>query len=119
MKQAQVKVKKVSAYPIDADLVGKAESQKGRIVKLTNIGLLIETQKALQLGEHLSIRFVLPVHEKNIDGEVVVIKTYIRHGGEGGQSGSHHLNELHFRAMSDGQKLDVHRFLASIKTKQS
>jgi len=113
MKQAAVKSKKVSAYPIEGQLAKASEVIKGRIVKVTNVGVLIETQKAVALGDQFTVRFSLPVFETKIESAVVVIKTYMRHGGAAGAS--HHLNELHFRDLEQAMKLEIHRFITKIK----
>src|SRR3954471_9327826 len=111
---AATKIKKVSPYPIAATLTG-TESMTGRIAKLTNVGILCETERPLQVGQQFTIAFTLPVVGRTVQAMGVVIKTYARYGGEPGKSKSHSLNEMHFRNLGDEDRIAVHNFLTSIR----
>jgi hypothetical protein len=115
MKQAPVNIKKISPYPISAALNGRYGTTPGRIVKITNVGFLIETLASVSVGDQFTVSFVIPVHEKKIETAVVVIKTYLRHGGELGKSSTEHLNELHFKTLGEDHKLSIQQFLTAIK----
>ena len=111
---AAKKIKKVSPYPIPVVLTG-AETVQGRIPKLTNVGFLVETERPLTLGTQLSITFVLPVLNKNIQATGVVIKTYARYGGEPGKEKSSMLNEIHFKTILEEDRVAVTKFLVTIR----
>jgi len=108
------KVKKVSPYPITVTLTGK-DAIQGQIAKLTTVGFLVETERALGLGQNLGVKFVIPVINKAVEVVGVVIKTYARYGGEPGKSKSHTLNEIHFRNLKEEDKLAVSKFVGSIR----
>ena len=108
------KVRKISPYPIPATLTGE-ETMAGKIAKLTNVGVLCETEKPLQPGQQFTLAFTLPVIGRTVQAVGVVIKTYARYGGEPGKSKSHSLNELHFRNLGDEDKIAVHNFLTAIR----
>lgn len=108
------KIKKVSPYPIAATLTG-TDTVVGKIAKLTNIGILCETEKPLQLGQQFTVAFTLPVIGRTVQAIGVVIKTYARYGGTPGKEKSHTLNEVHFRNLGDEDRIAVHNFLTSIR----
>lgn len=108
-------VKKVTPYPIPITVTKGSDTVSGRIAKLTNVGLLAETEKPLSLGQQYSVTFTIPVINRTVQVAVVVIKTYARYGGEPGKTRSHTINELHFRNLSDEYKISIHSFLSSIR----
>jgi hypothetical protein len=110
-----VKIKKVNPYPIKAALAGAAGTIAGKIVKLTQVGFLVETEKALSPGQQFTIQFELPVMVTPIAAVGVVVKVYSRYGGVPGQSKSHALNEIHFKSLSDDQSQRIYHFLSTIK----
>lgn len=110
-----LKVKKVSPYPIPVTIAGTSATFTGRIGKLTTVGVLVETDKPLGLGQQFNLTFTIPVINKAIQAVGVVIKTYARYGGELGKTKSHTLNEIHFRSLGDEQRIAIHSFLLSIR----
>jgi hypothetical protein len=108
-----VKVKKVSPYPIAVALTGP-ESAQGRAMKLTTVGLLVETDRPLPLGGQFTLGFVIPVLNRAVQTVGVVIKTYARYGGEPGKSKSHTLNEIHFKSLGEEDKIAIQSFLSAI-----
>ena len=110
-----VKVKKINPYPINTTLTGTAGPMQGKIVKLTQVGFLVETEKGLGLGQQFTLLFELPVMVVPITVVGVVVKVYSRYGGVPGQSKSHSLNEIHFKSLSEELTQRIYQFLVTIK----
>src|SRR5690349_21854120 len=91
-------VKKVSAYPILAQITSPTATYSGKIIKLTMVGILVETEAHLGIGQQFNVNFHLPVSNANILAVMVVVKAYSRHSGELGINKNHHMIELHFRS---------------------
>ncbi len=109
------KVVKVRPYPIAAQLKGEVHELKGNVVKLTQIGFLIECEVPLKVGSRYQVRFEIPVYHHLIETEMVVIKTHDEFRGSLGDQRNYRLAELHFKNLSVLHLKFVTDFLRTIQ----
>lgn len=101
----ETKIKKVKAYPIQAQLKDAKGSFPGQIMKLTLNGLMIEVAgTSVQPGDRVEISFVTPVLHGVVGLVGVVVKVYNQLTGgsqppptPGTSVGSIHLIEVHYK----------------------
>lgn len=104
---SEPKIKKVKAYPIQAQLKDQHGSFPGQIMKLTLNGLMIEVAgTSVQPGEKVEISFVTPVLHGVVGLVGVVVKVYNQLTGgsqpapaPGTPLGSIHLLEVHYKSV--------------------
>lgn len=118
MSKQDVKVKKVSPYPIEAELVGTTENRKGLIVKLTPNGFLIEVDSvSVRLGLEFKVKFTIPLTDRHIEELVKVVKVYDRQRppveGEA-KPQVYRLAEMHFLAISLAERKWIREFMIAI-----
>ena len=78
---AEVRIKKVSAYPFPVQIKFETSASTGQIVKLTQSGFLAEISlNAVQPGEKFECTFELPVSHALIVEPCVLIKLYNQWG---------------------------------------
>lgn len=112
-------IKKVSPYPIDAD-VAKAEGQvplKIGIVKLTDFGFLARATVIhfYKVGENYHVSFQLPASSSKISSEVKVIKTYDAiESIIGAEKSKLYTFEMHFLNLSHTNKKAIQEFIVKI-----
>ena len=108
---SEVRVKKVSAYPIPVQL----GAQPGQIVKLAPTGFLVETSLPLVVSQQYQSQFSLPVLHSQIQFTGVVVKTYHRFGGALGETKNNtKLAEITFKKLSPGAAEAIGDFLKKI-----
>ncbi len=107
----KVQVKKVQAYPIAASLALANGPAQGKILKLTQMGFLIELATPfLQAGDKLEVTFETPVLHKTVKETCVVIKLYNKHTGSK-EGGVQHIAEIHFKPLTPVGKTAITSFL--------
>lgn len=108
---SDVRIKKVSPYPIDVDLGGSS----GKILKLAATGFLVETVLPLKVNTVYTSLFNLPVVNWQISFSGVVVKTYDRFRGQLGESSSNlKLAEINFKSISPDGLEKINQFLRKI-----
>ena len=115
MSAAKVIVKKVAAYPIPVQLQDRNGVTPGNIVKLTQVGALVETVRNLPLGSNYTLTFALPLLEHSVSCSGIVVKGYTRFGGlvEGMKSNA--LNEIQIKNISETDRGYIVEFLNQLK----
>lgn len=144
MADQKVVVKKVSPYPIPAQVTAGGQPIQGNIVKLTHVGYLMSLSSlALQLGQEYEVNFKIPASDNHILARTKVIKTYDRKfsagsppagessgedgaapSGESGESftaqerlkmlQTERLVEMHFLSLTEDQKQLIRDFVVRI-----
>lgn len=105
------RVKKINAYPIDAALALAKGPATGKILKLTQIGFLIELASPfLQVGDKIEASFELPVTHKYIKENCLVIKIYNQHLGTLDHK-VQHIAEIHFKPLTAESRTAITAFL--------
>lgn len=130
----KVVVKKVPAFPINAQIKIGAMVANVQILRLNTLGLMAQVSIGnLKMGDKCEITFELPVLHHSISEQMVVIKQYNHwQGGQGtaaqtpskndhkadNKSGDKpadlsvgHLVELHFAALSPSAQAQIVHFL--------
>lgn len=113
----QVKVVKVSPYPIPCSLKkgDSPELIKGEIARLELIGFVLKTtSKYFKTGDRYTCEFVIPVIHQKIVEEVRVIKTYEAATGTADRPV---MVEFHFSNKLPKEEDSIRKFLARIGQK--
>jgi len=117
---SEVKVKKVKAYPIVANLkLANGKEFQVKIIKLENVGFYIETEElVLTAGVRGQIHFQRPVQKVIISANVVLVKS-IDSYAKGGQGKSEvvRLLEFHFLNLTDEINKKITEFKKAIGQK--
>ncbi len=118
-KSGAVRVKKVRPYPIPATISGGEKPLSGNLIKLTQMGFLIEVgANFMKVGEKYQVAFDIPMANWNVHEGVVVVKSYNQFGGAVGAAAGGSLVrvlEMHFRSLSSASKEHIVDFLTKIK----
>lgn len=104
--QAKIVKKKVSAYPFPVQLKTEKIALVGKVLDLTEAGMMTEAPPgaALRMGERFDFSFVLPVLSAAVTGEAVIVKLYDHFvapaASASGPPVIQHLVGLQFRSVS-------------------
>jgi hypothetical protein len=113
-----VVVKRVSAYPINADVeISTTSKQLGQVIKVSQNGCLIETMRGLPLGTSLTVTFTLPLSDYVVKAIGIVVKVYTRHGGLINGQKAMGLNEIQLKSLKPEDQEAIVSFLNAIKKK--
>jgi hypothetical protein len=141
MPDSNVRIKKVSAYPIPITMKSATETLAGKIVKITDVGFLAEFHApTLKPGEKFECAFELPVLHAAISEPVVLVKLYTQWAAgtqtapspspapaakeaappPNSQASSHvlHLCELHFLSLSITNRAQIVAFVNQLARKK-
>ncbi len=114
MNSENIIKKKVKPYPIECVLTGKAQPVNGKIVKLTEVGFLVNVgREFFRTLEVFTVDFLLPVSKDAISSQVKVITTYDNYKEPNGASSR--LIEMQFTHLPDAQSKSIYNFLVAIK----
>lgn len=118
-KKIQVVTKKVSAFPIPAEIVADATPLKAQVVKLSTQGFMMETtENHIRPGDKIDFSFQLPVLNHWIQSQGVVIKIYSQFSGASKNEAtgeSYNLIEIHFKNLTVDQKNHLYDFLKRLQ----
>lgn len=118
MTDENVVVKKIKPYPIQCELIDGDKIHKVNIIKLEPIGFLVENDKLiLRTGTRLNARFVLPVFNKVISSEVILVKTIDSFIKPGTTNEIMRLLEFHLVKPNDTIKSAIKEFYEEINKK--
>lgn len=112
-----VKIKKVSPYPIQAKVFETETTppHTGYILRLTTAGFLIQfNSDFFKVGENHICQFEIPVLHKLVRENVKVIKTYDRFEITENGKVKNYLVEFHFLNLKIDSKSDIVKFVSSI-----
>ena len=117
-----VRVVKKQPYPFSALIVKTpgAPPLRGQILKVTDIGFLIEvgSEHFFKVGDNHSVEFDVPSTHVTVEAPIKVIKTYdMMTVQEAGAIGKVYTVEMHFRSLEDDEKNAIHHFLKKIGQK--
>lgn len=110
-----VVTKKHRPYPIEIVLRSQGIEVKGRIVKLVEIGFLMEHEFPIKVHQLFDFTFNLPVQRTPLSGQGVVVKTHDQFRGELGKDKNYHIAELHFKDLHPQKLYAITQFLKAIK----
>ncbi len=110
-------LKKVSAYPMNADVEVGTAKQLGQVIKVSQTACLVETVRGIPPGTSLSVTFTLPISEHTVKAIGVVVKVYTRHGGLINGQKSMGLNEVQLKSLTPEDQAAIVEFLNAIKKK--
>ncbi|HEX4923194.1 MAG TPA: PilZ domain-containing protein [Bdellovibrionales bacterium] len=102
---------RTDSFPIQAQVTGAGGALHVKIQRLTAGGCLVETEKALGIGQHYTVSFVLPGYHEAITASGVVVKSYAGLGGAPGKAKSHILDEIHFKPLGEKHKVMIENFI--------
>lgn len=115
MADENVKINKIKPYPIEVRLVLGPDTVKAEIVKLTEIGILVDIgSNIVNVGSNYECQFVIPVYKTFVKSEIKTIKTYDHYAGSAGDSSSKRIAEFHFLNCPDEYLKAIYRFMRAI-----
>ncbi len=112
----KVVVKKVKAYPIDADFVhsGQAAPIKGKIVRLTTGGMQALFERSVfGVGDVVRFSFEFPVMKNRVEETAKVVKAYIQFRDDT-KTKKDHLIEFHFKDLTSEGLSAITAYLVKI-----
>jgi hypothetical protein len=109
--------RKVRAYPIEATLEVNAEKKPIEVVFLAPAGLIAVLHTLfVQVGDHCTISFELPVLNRFVTTPVRVLKTYDK-AVNPKEHIVERMAEFHFQKLTDEHKAHILSFLSAIGQK--
>lgn len=117
-KQPPTIVKKVKAYPFDANFDVNGVKKPIEVIYLTPTGFLarLKGPSMVFVGEHYQTVFELPVAHTYVNAQVRVIKTYDRSVDPKAKL-VERMAEVHFEALSEDHRKNILSFLSAIGQK--
>jgi len=105
---AEVINNKISIFPFDIDIDSKIGPQKGKVFKLNMLGMIVEVSTGAFVPQlPLNLKFIVPLDNKLIQDEGLVVKTYNQHQGEKMK----YFVEIHFKKLKPQNKDALDQFL--------
>jgi len=108
------KVNKIRPYPIEVRIVSDKEAVTADIVKLTELGILVDIGAYIvSVGAVYECQFVIPVYKIFIKCNIKTVKTYDHYVGTAEEPLSKRIAEFHFLNCSDKDLKAIYRFMAA------